>query len=71
MFADKVSLIDPKTYDLVYQPISEEEKNKFLTSEGLEKILSLFRDKEFRFNYVTVLNENEEPVNYVEKYVSC
>lgn len=61
LFADKVSLIDPKTYDLIYQPISEEEKNKFLTSEGLEKILSLFRDKEFRFNYVTVLNENEEP----------
>ena len=59
-FADSVSLIDPKTYDLTYQPLSEDEKNKFLTTEGLEKILSLFRDKEFRFNYITVKNEKEE-----------
>jgi hypothetical protein len=68
MFADKVSLIDPKNYNLVYQPISEEEKNKFLTSEGLEKILSLFRDKEFRFNYVTIKNENEEEFYFYMVY---
>ena len=60
-FSDKVSMIDPKTFDLVYQPISEDEKNKFLTTEGLEKILSLFRDKETRYNPVVCYNEDDKP----------
>ena len=59
-FSDQVSVINPKDYTLGYQPITEEEKNKFITSEGIEKIISLFRDKEFRFRPVTIENEKEE-----------
>jgi hypothetical protein len=60
-FSDKVSVIDPKNNALVYQPITEDEKNKFITSEGIEKIISLFRDREFRFKPVTVMSEEEKP----------
>ena len=59
-FSDKVSVIDPKTNALVYQPITEDEKNKFITSEGIEKLISLFRDKEYRFNPVLVTSEEEK-----------
>lgn len=47
--SDQVALIDPKTYDLVYQPITEDEKNKFISSEGIEKLVNLFRDRDFRY----------------------
>lgn len=60
-FSDKVSVIDPKNNALVYQPITEDEKNKFITSEGIEKLISLFRDREFRFKPVTVMSEEEKP----------
>lgn len=60
-FSDQVGLIDTKTLDLVYQPISEEEKTKFLSTEGLEKILDLFRDREFRYKPVMIYNEDEVP----------
>lgn len=55
--ADQVALIDPVTNNLVYQPVDEDEKSKFLVSEGIEKIISLFRDPEFRFTPVMVYNE--------------
>ncbi len=61
MSADQVALIDPKTKNLVYQPIDEDEKSKFLSSDGIEKIIDLFRDKEYRFMPVTVYNQDEEP----------
>ena len=47
--SDQVALIDPKTYNLVYVPITEDEKNKFISSEGVEKLVNLFRDREFRY----------------------
>ena len=58
--ADQVALIDPKTYKLVYQPVDEDEKTKFLTSEGVEKIIGLFRDQECRFSPVAVYNDKGE-----------
>lgn len=59
--ADNVALIDPNTLNLVYQPITEDEKAKFLSSEGIEKITNLFRDEEFRFTPCIVYNEKEQP----------
>lgn len=50
--SDQIALIDPKTYDLVYQPITEDEKNKFISSEGIEKLVNLFRDRSFRYKNV-------------------
>lgn len=61
-FTDQAPLIDPKTYDMRYQAITEDEKNKYTTSEGIEKVISLFRDKEFRCTPVTV--DNEKGVKY-------
>ena len=59
-FADQVTLINPDTFKLEYQSITEDEKNLFTTSEGIEKLISLFRDKEFRFNPVYVKTENDK-----------
>ena len=56
-FADQVALINPDTLKLEYQAITDDEKNLFITSEGIEKLISLFRDKEFRFNPVYVTSE--------------
>lgn len=58
--SDQVSLIDKKTFKMLYQPVDEEEKNKFLSTEGLEKIIDLYRDREFRFKPVEVYNDDGE-----------
>lgn len=55
--SDQVAVIDPSNYHLVYQSISEDEKNKFLSSDGLSKMIDLYFDREFRFKPVTILNE--------------
>lgn len=57
-FADQVALINPDNFKMEYQAITEDEKNLFITSEGIEKLISLFRDKEFRFNPVYINAEN-------------
>lgn len=58
--SDQVTLIDPKTYDLVYKPITEDEKNKFISSDGLEKLVNLFNDREFRFKPMTCKTEDDK-----------
>ncbi len=67
-FSDKVSVIDPKTLNLVYQPISEDEKNKFLSTEGLEKLLTLFRDKEYRYNPIYITSEEDKNYYFMMVY---
>ena len=57
-YADQVPVVNPETFKLEYVAITEDEKNRFITAEGVEKIISLFRDKEFRFNPVTIEDEN-------------
>lgn len=59
--ADQVALVDPKTYDLVYQPVTEDEKMRFLSTDGLSKLVNLFRDREFRFNPVVIHNTDDKP----------
>ena len=56
-FSDQVALIDVDTHKLTYQPVSEDQKNMFTTSEGLEKIIALFDDTEFRFTPIFVYTE--------------
>ena len=57
--SDQVALIDPKTLELAYFPITEDEKNKFISSEGIEKLVNLFRDREFRFKNVTCKSDDK------------
>ena len=61
--SDQVALIDPKTYNLVYKPITEDEKNKFISSEGIEKLVNLFRDREFR--YKPLICKSNEEIYYI------
>lgn len=58
--SDQVTLINPKTCDLLYQPISEDEKNKFISSDGIEKLVNLFKDREFRFKPMTCKTEDNK-----------
>ena len=58
--SDQVAVIDPKTLALRYKPIKEDEKAKFLSSDGVRDIVKLFRDEDFRNNYVTVYTEDNE-----------
>jgi hypothetical protein len=61
--ADQVALIDPKSYNLVYVPITEDEKNRFISSEGVEKLVNLFRDREFR--YKPLICKSDEKFYYL------
>lgn len=63
--SDQVALIDPATYNLTYQPISEDEKAKFVSSDGIEKIVNLFRDRDFRFRPVTCLSNDKKYYLYL------
>lgn len=60
MTADNIVLIDKKTKKLEYVPVSEETKNSFLSSDGIEKIVNLFKDKETRNLPITVMDENDK-----------
>lgn len=59
MSADNVALVNKKTLKLEYVPVSEEEKNRFLSSDGIEKIVNLFRDKATRNLPITVYGEDD------------
>lgn len=59
MSSDQVAVIDPDTYQLRYQPITEDEKSKFLSSEGVRHIIALFRDEEFQMKPVVVYNDED------------
>lgn len=65
MSSDNIAVINPKTLTLEYVPISEEEKNKFLSSEGIEKMVNLFRDKTTRHFPVKVTSEDTEKDYYL------
>jgi len=58
--SDQVSLINPQTLQLEYQPITESEKDRLLSSEGIVKMIDLFQDADFRFRPLTVETENKK-----------
>lgn len=62
--ADNVAVINQKTLGLEYVPVTENEKNKFLSSEGIEKIVNLFRDKSNRHRPVQVYSEDNDSYYY-------
>lgn len=63
--ADQVSVINPDNYNLEYQPITEDEKTKFTSSDGIEKIVNLFRDRDFRFKPVSCISDNKRYYLYL------
>ena len=58
--SDQVALIDPNTFDLVYKSITEDEKTRFISSEGIEKLVNLFKDREFRFRPMTCKTDDDK-----------
>jgi hypothetical protein len=58
--SDQVSVIDPITHNLIYRPIDEMEKNKWLTSEGLGKFITLFEDADIRFRPLVFEDEDHK-----------
>lgn len=54
----QIGMIDPKTLTLHYEPIDEDERTQFLSTEGIEKLIERFRDKEFRVQPVVVHNRD-------------
>ena len=65
MSADNIAVINPKTYELEYVPITEDEKNKFLSSEGIEKMVNSFRDKTIRNTSVRIYSEEKDSEYYL------
>lgn len=59
--ADQVGLIDTKTLNIVYQPVDEDVKTAFISSEGIEKLITRYRDREMRYDPVLIYNENNKP----------
>ena len=57
---DQVAVIDPNTLALRYKPIKEDEKAKFLSSDGIRDIVKLFRDEDFRTLPVCVNTDDDE-----------
>ncbi len=56
--SSQASLIDPKTYDLAYETVTELEKNKLLSSDGLINLINTYRNEDVRKNPVVVYNSD-------------
>jgi len=57
--SEQVGVIDPKTLNLIYVRISEQEKGKFLSSDGIIDLINMYRDRAFRELPVTVQSEGK------------
>lgn len=50
----KVPLVDPKTTNLEYVEISDETRNRFVTSDGIESWINRFRNADVRSKPITI-----------------
>lgn len=55
--SDQISVIDPETLTLKYQPITLKEKDRFLSSDGLIGLINQYQDDAVRHNPVVVHND--------------
>ena len=58
--SENVPLINPKTLNLEYVPLSTHDKDRFTTSEGIERTIDRFRDTANRFSPVTADGPNNQ-----------
>ena len=52
--SDSATLIDPKTKELVHVSVTPQVKSIFLTADGINNLIKLFRDNHNKFNEVMV-----------------
>jgi len=54
----QITAINKKTFNLEYIEISEKEKQRFITDDGLGDLLNLFKNKEYRRNHLVTYDVN-------------
>lgn len=59
--AAKISVIHPKSYAIQYVTAKVDEKDKFLTSEGMASAITRYRDPNNRHLPVSILDDNDKP----------
>lgn len=57
--SEQVGVVDPKTNNLVFARISEQEKGKFLSSDGIIDLINMYKDRSFRTLPATVISEGK------------
>lgn len=63
--SDQVGVIDPDTYDLVYQPIPESEKSRFLSSDGLTNLINIYRNVRVRNLPIRTISDENKKFYYL------
>lgn len=53
-----ISVIDPKNYQLTYVKINENDKALYTTTDGITKLINLFRNENIRHKPVIIKDEN-------------
>lgn len=64
--SDQAALIDPKTYALSYVVLTTKERSRYIASDKLESMISMFKDDELRHSPVTVIGADN---NYYYLYL--
>ena len=67
--SNTIATIDTKTFNLSYITITDKEKNKYTTNDGLEILINKFIDKHDRELPITIKDENDIPYYLVLKYL--
>lgn len=57
---NRISVVHPKTYNLIYINITDKEKNKFLTDDGLELMIDRYIDEDRRELPITIKSTENE-----------
>lgn len=58
---NKIPAVDPDTGNLVYIEISDIERNKYMTDDGLNDYINDFKNKDIRFEPVSILDIDKKP----------
>lgn len=57
---NKIALINPGNYNLEYVEVTDIEKNKYLTDDGLDLLIERFLDEEKRENPVSIISSDKK-----------
>lgn len=60
MESTQVAAINKTTFNLQYISVTDKEKQRYLSDDGIGDMITLFKHKEYRRNHVTIRDENLE-----------
>ena len=58
--ANNIAVIDPKTLRLVYKEVSEEDKKRFITTDGIDNFINLYKNRVFRKEPLNIFIDKKE-----------